>query len=313
MARDAPGADDPQVALIRAREAYLRACALDVQVRKPGNVSQHSAGHRMHAAQFLASARASVDALFQLEARVGQRIEAAVRATWAAVGCNTNLGILLLCAPLAAAREMRPGADTPEALRAATTEVLRGLDVADAEAAYRAIAMANPGGLASVAEQDVREPPLVSLSAAMALAADRDRIAREYRDGFPLVFEVGLPALRGLSLSHPPDTATYAATETATDAATDAATTAAVQRCFLALLAEVPDTHLLRKHGAAAADAVMGEARHWHARAEAREPLDADPGFVAWDEALKARGLNPGTTADLTVACLLVAGLVAPR
>ena len=36
-------------------------------------------------------------------ARVGQRIEAAMRATWAVAGCNTNLGILLLCAPVARA------------------------------------------------------------------------------------------------------------------------------------------------------------------------------------------------------------------
>ena len=57
--------------------------------------------------------------------------------TWAAAGCNTNLGIVLLCAPLAAAVERR------EPLRTALHAVLGGLDVADAAAAYRAIARAN--------------------------------------------------------------------------------------------------------------------------------------------------------------------------
>ena len=36
--------------------------------------------------------------------------------------------------------------------------------------------------------------------------------------------------------------------------------------------------------------------------------FDTDPSFAAWDESLKARGLNPGTSADLTVAALFIAG-----
>ena len=55
----------------------------------------------------------------------------------------------------------------------------------------------------------------------------------------------------------------------------------------------------------------MTAAQAWRERAEAGESLDADAGFAAWDEQLKADGLNPGTTADLTVATLLLAGLVA--
>ena len=93
----------------RARACFLQACWLDVAVRKPGNVSLASAGHRMQADMFLASAQAAVGPLFASGARVGERIEGAMAATWAAVGCNTNLGILLLAAPVAAASE-RPGA-----------------------------------------------------------------------------------------------------------------------------------------------------------------------------------------------------------
>ncbi len=39
-------------ATARARAAFLRACELDVAVRKPGNVSDASPGHGMHAALF---------------------------------------------------------------------------------------------------------------------------------------------------------------------------------------------------------------------------------------------------------------------
>nr|MDP9125878.1 triphosphoribosyl-dephospho-CoA synthase [Pseudomonadota bacterium] len=38
-----------------------------------------------------------------------------------------------------------------------------------------------------------------------------------------------------------------------------------------------------------------------------------DPAWAAWDESLKARGLNPGTSADLCVATALVARLEAAR
>jgi triphosphoribosyl-dephospho-CoA synthase len=55
----------------------------------------------------------------------------------------------------------------------------------------------------------------------------------------------------------------------------------------------------------------MRAAQGWQVRAAGGERLDADPAYAAWDRELKARGLNPGTSADLTVATLFVAGLLA--
>ena len=285
----------------RARRAFLRACELDVRVRKPGNVSLASPGHGMDAALFLASARAAAGPLCAPGARVGQRVETAQHASWQAAGCNTNLGILLLCAPVALARERQPEAGTASALRAAINEVLAALAIDDAQAAYRAIAGANPGGLGDAAEQDVHQPPSVDLRAAMALAADRDSIALQYRDGYAQVFEIGLAAL-GSGFAPGLDDPQCAPPR--------AATVAAVQRAYLAWLSALPDSHIARKHGPALADAVMRQARPWHALSLAGADLDADPAFAAWDAALKADGLNPGTTADLTVASMMIAGLL---
>jgi len=81
-----------------------------------------------------------------------------------------------------------------------------------------------------------------------------------------------------------------------------------VQVLYLALLAGFPDAHIVRKHGGSTAQAVTAEAAPWLARARRGETLDDDPAFAAWDESLKARGLNPGTSADLTVAALFIAG-----
>lgn len=288
--------------LERARACYLSACELDVAVRKPGNVSRDSAGHGMQAELFSASARASVVPLFRPGASVGDRIEAAVAATAEVAGCNTNLGIVLLCAPIARAIEQHPEADEPGALRAAIEGVLAELDVDDARAAYRAIAQARPGGLGSAPAEDVHAAPSVDLRAAMALAADRDSIARQYRDGYAGLFEIGLAPLSSgspdlsINLSGP----------------VPPAVTNLVQQVYLAFLAAWPDSHIVRKHGAALAHSVMRSAQQWQARASAGEPLDAAPDFAAWDVELKAAGLNPGTSADFTVAALFVAGLLAP-
>ena len=95
-------------------------------------------------------------------------------------------------------------------------------------------------------------------------------------------------------------------------AAANAATAASVQRLYLALLARFPDSHIVRIHGEAVAHTVMTAAQAWRARAGGALVLDADPAFAAWDHALKADRINPGTTADLTVASLFIAGLTGP-
>jgi len=282
-----------------ARQAFCAACALDVAVRKPGNVSLASPGHGMQAALFIASAQAAAAPLCARGASVGERIEGAITATWAAVDCNTNLGIVLLCAPIAHAAQRLQPAPTREALRAAIGASLAGLSIDDASAAFRAIARARPAGLGRVSSQDVHTPATVNLRAAMALAAERDRIARLYRDGFDVLFDVPWP--HGFS----PSSFDMQSTPSP-------ATVADVQRLYTTLLASWPDSHIVRKHGEAVAQNVMTAAQAWLAREPAAvRSLDSDPAYAAWDEALKSQGVNPGTTADLTVATLMLAGVVA--
>lgn len=271
-------------ALERGRAAFLAACRLDVEVMKPGNVSLHSAGHGMVARQFLDSAEAAQRSLFAPGLGVGQRMEGAMRATLAVAGCNTNLGIVLLCAPIAAALERFPDAREPQALREAVQAVLNALDRDDAACAFRAIAAANPGGLGRADEQDVRQAPTVGLLEAMALAAHRDSIARQYALGYADLFDVGLPAF-------------------------NAGTTPeeGMLRAWLAFLARWADSHIVRKQGEAVAQSVLKQAE-----ALAQRLRDGGPGTVGnalreWDETLKSRRINPGTTADLAVATALLA------
>ena len=273
-----------QERLERDRAAYLRACELDVVVAKPGNVSVASAGHGMDAAMFAEAARVTAAPLFAQRASVGARIENAVDAACAATGCNTNLGIVLLCAPLAAALE-QPGARSTVSIRAAVAEVLDRLDVDDARAAFRAIAAANPGGLGHAAEQDVHDAPTVDLRTAMGLAAGRDSIARQYSNGFADIFDFGLPRF---------ERAAHRSVERA------------VLATYLAYLATWPDSHVARRHGDATACALSGEAARRTGDVRPGAPLPSVAALETWDVALKSRGINPGTSADLVVATAFV-------
>ena len=289
---------DSSLSPAKAKAAFLRACRLDVETAKPGNVSVGNPGHGMTAPQFIASADAAADALFERGATVGTRIFNAVSRTLDVAGCNTNLGIVLLVAPLAAALEIH--ADDPRVSasvwRAATQRVLATLDLDDARAAYRAIALANPGGLGDAPEQSVHDLPSVDLRTAMTLAAGRDSIARQYANGFRDVFETGLDTVRHAKESEHSQPAT-----------------ALTLDVFLAFLSGWPDSHIVRKHGLPVAQSVTREARR---RRDAMHRART-PGALAnelhalgeWDAELKAQGINPGTSADLTVATMFVAGV----
>ncbi|HEX7966950.1 MAG TPA: triphosphoribosyl-dephospho-CoA synthase, partial [Stellaceae bacterium] len=173
------------------QRAYIEACLIELRALKPGNVHVQSEGHGMTVAQFETSARVSAAPLCAPGRPVGARIRDAVAATRAAVGCNTNLGIVLLAAPLITAAEHAAPGDLQE--RLATT--LAGLTVADAAAVYEAIRIAEPAGLGRVAEQDVAAAPTIGLRQAMALAAERDLIARQYADDYAEVFAIGVQRL----------------------------------------------------------------------------------------------------------------------
>jgi triphosphoribosyl-dephospho-CoA synthase len=260
-------------------EAFLAVCREEIEAPKPGNVHVFAAGHGMTAEDFLKSAEAAAGPLSACGTRVGMRILAAVEATRAAVGINTNLGILLLCAPLAAAAE-HGGAD----LRAELASILRNLNRDDAERVFRAIRLANPGGLGKVPRYDVRGPARVGLLEAMAEAAERDAVASQYVSNFQDVFTTGLEALeaaRQCGLT-PPWRAIAV---------------------YLHFLAAFPDTHIARKFGLAAAHEVQREASEMLLIFQTRK-VDCLTELLGFDKRLKLRQRNPGTSADLTVATL---------
>jgi triphosphoribosyl-dephospho-CoA synthase len=269
--------------------AFVEACLAELEAPKPGNVHRYAPGHGMQVADFVLSAEASAGPISASGARVGARIHGAVAATLKAIGQNTNLGIVLLCAPLAAAAERHE-----VELREALARVLDDLDEGDATEAFAAIVAANPGGLGRAPRHDVHAPVTATLREAMAEAADRDRIARQYVTSFEDVFSLGLPALKVAEASDPDSRWRTVAV-------------------YLAFLASFPDTHVVRKFGISVAEGTQADAARIRDGLARLKPDERMAALLAWDAELKARGVNPGTTADLTVATLFAARLMTMR
>lgn len=275
------------------RDAFESACLDELEALKPGNVHVHAEGHGMTVRDFQTSAKVAARAIAQLDLTVGGRIAAAVDAALAAVKCNTNLGIVLLAAPLVHAALSIPPASavTEKKFRNALEKILKGLSIDDAKSAFAAIAQARPAGLGKTKKYDVNAPAKTSLITAMREAAKRDRIAWQYANSFKDVFEIGVPVLRAATkrfAGHPKGG--------------NWATTAV----YLAFLSRFPDSHIVRKHGPKPAAEVQGEASEIAtAFAHLDDPQRLEWVLMAFDSELKRRGINPGTSADLTVASLL--------
>jgi triphosphoribosyl-dephospho-CoA synthase len=273
--------------LVEVEHHVELACLLEVSAAKPGNITPAHDFSDTTYADMVRSALA-LGPMFTrpraCERSVGELIADGVRATGRVADANTNLGIVLLFAPLVRAAAHQREA---EPLRSATERTLAQLDVDDAAAAFAAIVRARPGGLGDAHEHDVRAPPRVSLREAMAAAAHRDSIASEYATGYAIVFGSGLPLLAHALRDGAP-------------------TLDAIVSLHLGLLASNPDTLIERKAGAAAARAVTEAARE--VREGTRSLADFDASLRAPDHRL-----NPGTTADLVAATLLAALLSGAR
>ena len=260
------------------------ACLLEVSAPKPGNVSPGRHFADLTFEDFLTSAVAIGPTFARVaDQPLGETIRQAIEVTACWTKTNTNLGIVLLLAPLAKAAASR---DAP--LRAALRHVLQETTVDDAREVYAAIRRAKPGGLGQSDTQDVAGEPDVTLLDAMRLAADRDGVAREYATDFEVTFERGAPALArargdGLRWSD------------------------AIVETYLSLLAAGIDTHIVRRTGLAAAERVSMLAREAITAGGVRTD-EGRHAVEAMDRAIRdARNShNPGTTADLTAAAIFV-------
>ncbi|WP_347989453.1 triphosphoribosyl-dephospho-CoA synthase [Methylomonas sp. AM2-LC] len=265
--------------------AYLQACETELQAFKPGNVSIYSAAHDMTVDDFRVSAAVSAPALTNPAWCLGEKIYYAVKATREAVACNTNLGIILLCAPLLQAAMQQK---TSQDLRTALADVLANTTRMDADWTFKAISLAAPGGLGSTEQHDVHQPAEITLLEAMILSSPHDRIALQYTNCFKDIFEFAIFEYnRAFVLSG--------------NCGWSALT------IFCEMLARYPDSHIERKYGKLYSAWIKSEmVELCKALKNSVQHEELMPRLFALDKAFKAKKINPGTTADITVAAVLV-------
>ncbi|WP_411728485.1 triphosphoribosyl-dephospho-CoA synthase [Methyloglobulus sp.] len=265
-------------------ELYRQACEIELQAFKPGNVSVYADGHGMSVSDFRISAEVSSGPLCNPGYCLGEKIFYAVKATREAVRCNTNLGIILLCAPLIQA-VTRVTADVT--LWQALSQVLAVTTITDADWVFKAITLAAPGGLGDSDEQDVHSPASVTLTQAMQIASDKDRIALQYTTDYKDIFDFAV-------LRYNAKPSQWRDKNWAT------------AFVYAELLAQYPDSHIERKHGDKYTEWVATRMRQFLEEfGQATDPTQLMQALFCLDTEFKLIGVNPGTTADMTVATIL--------
>jgi triphosphoribosyl-dephospho-CoA synthase len=240
---------------------------------KPGNVDRcHDyGGTRLE--HFLASAILARPALEKAaggEGGLGEVLREAVRLTTVHGGGNTHFGAFILLIPL-----LR-GGGIHGAIRAVENST-----VDDALEFYQAFSLTKvrmlPGDPLDVADpralDTIRERGMTLLDV-MAHSKEHDMVAREWVNGFALT-------RKAADLLHESGCGRKGVVD-----------------AFLRLLAASTDTFIVKEHG----PLVAGEVRR-----RAGEVLDARGDLEAFDSECIARGINPGSTADIIIAAIYIA------
>jgi triphosphoribosyl-dephospho-CoA synthase len=198
--------------------------------------------------------------------------------------------MILLCAPLIQAALIENGTFFLARLH----QVLASTTQKDAEDTFKAIVLANPAGLGSSEQFDVHKPVNCTLLQAMQVAAQRDMIAQQFSNNF-------IDVLDGL--------ACYQQALAGWQRPAWAATAV-----HLHFMSHFLDSHIVRKYGDTIAKLVQSEAlEHETEFLKLYNPKNYQTELLSFDAALKKRNLNPGTSADLTVATLLLHVLISAK
>ncbi len=256
---------------------------------KPGNVSHYADGHDMTVLDFQMSAKVTVPLLCTQNSSLGQRVLDSVCATQEAVGCNTNLGMLLLFAPMIMAAETE--FKDSKVLENNLENTLSSITKDDTEQVFEAIKLASPGGLGSVEAHDVNKKPDCSLFTAMELASNRDSVALQYVNNFHEIFNIGLVNIKNFEKR-------WNSVKWSTVS------------CYLNFMSSMTDSHIERKFGREEAENIKIKSEAVANSFNSVGNPEKNIGLLqSFDKELKVKNYNPGTSADLTAASLLAYNL----
>ncbi len=303
--------NDDRARWITPGQAAALAILREATAPKPGNVHRGADFEDMTYEDIVTGGIAIIPAIDRTasdrQTSLGTVVLDAVARTRQLVGRNTNLGTILLIAPLAKAA--LPPEDSfapagmsvdngyaPAELSAACANItpvwrvrlqqcLQSMNAKDAEQTYAAIRLAQPGGLGTADEHDVAQDAPSDLLTAMRAAAERDLVAAQYANGFEQVFDLLVPKLANALPNCPRNDA--------------------IVRVYLELMAEFPDSLIARKCGEEVARQSADRAAHVLASGNVGD-TSYHHALADFDFWLRSDGhrRNPGTSADLIAAAL---------
>jgi triphosphoribosyl-dephospho-CoA synthase len=292
---------------IEIAQAVQIASLLEASTAKPGNVYPNKSFKDLNYHHFLYSSAAVFPAFLNLEHKsVGEIILKGVKETHSFIRTNTNLGILLLTSPLAAAyvslrqKNLISGKSEEELrkiLQQEVSAVLKNLSKKDAELAYQAINYSKAGNLDKVEEGDIKDQVELTLYQAMELAQSRDQIAAEYVNDFELTFDFAYPVFKK-NLDE------FARIEDA------------VVQSYLEILAEYPDTLIARKWGNDFAAVISQKTKELLKKLKnIHDRQLREKEIRKFDDYLRSKDkkINPGTTADFIAAVIFLTILISGK
>lgn len=272
----------------RPADAVRWSCILEATAPKSGNVYPGRNFKNLTYNDFITAAEIAASAFDPQPASYSHGVLNASQQIAERLHTNVNLGILLLLGPIIQADSQTSSLRRHHAdWRSSVVEILQSTTAEDATRLYAAINLASPGGMGQADKMDLSGRPPDDFISAMRAAKSRDRIARNYADGFCDLFETVVPLLAD-SIAQEQDLLCGIAT------------------AHLRLLAAEPDTLIVRKFGREVARDVQHMASfdpQDSARCRALDDFLRTPRRDLTDTASR---LNPGTTADLIAAGLYV-------
>lgn len=274
-------------------------CCLEVSgYPKPGNVHRNRDYADMVFEDFLISGVVIGDTICDVainasynepnDARLGFYILKAIKETNRWVSNNTNLGIMMLFVPLAAAAAI---SDEFSEIRDNVVKLMKNTTVQDAVNLYDAIDLADAGGMGEQKDYDVKNKEAKkqlkenkqTMFDVLEISSSWDTIAHELTTDMPICFETGFPAYKELKVEQ--------------------SLNMAAVLTFLKILSQNPDTLISRKYGQKKAEEVSRQA---FTLLSFKKDKDFKSKLQEFDDYLFKNKLNPGTTADLTAASIML-------
>ena len=269
---------------------------------KPGNVHRTRDFHDMVFEDFLISGIAIGDTVKSLcdhtknnkndlsKINLGEYILKGVLQTDKWVKNNTNLGIIMMIMPIAASASICSNFDD---LSEKVNEILKATTVSDATYLYKAINIADAGGMGSQNEYDVTNDDAIreleknkqTMFDVLEISASWDSLANELTSSMQVTFKIGFPTFHKLKNKYSLNDATL--------------------ETFLTILSQVPDTLISRKYGIKKAREVSSKGKNV-LNSNKDEFLN---NLNVFDNYLFENKYNPGTTADLTAASIMISYL----